>query len=98
MEFKIGDYVVKNQKYHIKATEERKVYRVRSNIQDIGGTPCVFLEGVVGAYAADGLTKVNEQLAKCSVCKNNESVSFEHPCCSLAKVDGFVACPVLLGA
>ena len=55
---KIGAYVVMNDRYHVCDRNKERVFVVRSSVQEIGGTPCVFLRHYTGAYAADGLTKI----------------------------------------
>ena len=58
---KPGDKVVMNDKYFVREKNKGRVFEVRSEVQMICGTECVFLEGYTGAYAADGLTKVTEE-------------------------------------
>ena len=57
---KPGDKVVMNDKYFVADKNKGRIFKVRSEIQMICGTECVFLEGYTGAYAADGLKKVVE--------------------------------------
>ena len=54
----VGDKVIMNDKYFVAEKNKGRVFEVISNPQDICGTECVFLKYYVGAYAADGLTKV----------------------------------------
>ena len=57
----IGDKVIMNDKYFVAKKNKELVFEVISDPQDICGTECVFLKDYVGAYAADGLTKVVEE-------------------------------------
>lgn len=57
----IGDKVIMNDKYFVSEKNKERVFEVISNPQDICGTECVFLKYYVGAYAADGLTKVEAE-------------------------------------
>ena len=50
-----------NDKYFVAEKNKGRVFEVISNSQDICGTECVFLKYYVGAYAADGLTKVEDE-------------------------------------
>ena len=54
----VGDLVVMNGKYSVGEQNRGKIFTVKSAPVLIGGTECVFLEGVSGAYAADGLWKL----------------------------------------
>ena len=54
----VGDLVVMNGKYSVGEQSRGKIFTVKSAPVVIGGTECVFLEGVSGAYAADGLWKL----------------------------------------
>lgn len=54
----IGDKVIMNNKYRVPEQNKGKVFTVRTEPQEVGGTMCVWLEGFRGCYAADGLTKV----------------------------------------
>ncbi len=56
---KIGDKVIMNDKYRVPEKNRGKVFTVRSEPKEVGGTLCVLLEGFVGCYAADGLEKVD---------------------------------------
>jgi len=58
---KVGDIVFMNDKYKVPERLQGQVFMVRSQVQDICGTPCVFLENYTGAYAVDGLTKATER-------------------------------------
>ncbi|WP_295356429.1 hypothetical protein [uncultured Succiniclasticum sp.] len=57
-----GDKVVMNDKYYVSLKNAGKVFTVREGPQMVCGTMCVWLEGYCGAYAADGLTKVEESV------------------------------------
>ena len=57
----IGDKVIMNDKYFVPEKNKGRVFEVISNPQDICGTECVFLKYYVGAYAADGLTKAEDE-------------------------------------
>lgn len=57
----IGDKVIMNDKYFVAEKNKGRVFEVISNSQDICGTECVFLKYYVGAYAADGLTKAEDE-------------------------------------
>lgn len=57
----IGDKVIMNDKYFVSDKNKGRVFEVISNPQDICGTECVFLKYYVGAYAADGLTKAEDE-------------------------------------
>lgn len=54
----VGDYVVMNDKYHVGEQNKGRIFMVRSSVQEIGGTPCVFLRNYTGAYAVDGLSQI----------------------------------------
>lgn len=56
-----GDLVVMNGKYKVGELYQGRIFKVVSDVQDICGTDCVFLEGYRGAYAADGLWKIQQQ-------------------------------------
>ena len=58
-QLKVGDQVVMNDKYRVSEANQGRIFTVRSEPQEIGGTVCVFLDDYRGAYAADGLTKLN---------------------------------------
>lgn len=58
---KVGDIVFMNDKYKVPERYQGQLFTVRSKVQDICGTPCVFLENYTGAYAVDGLTKASER-------------------------------------
>lgn len=53
----IGDIVVMNDKYHVSAKNKGKQFIVRTEPQMVCGTLSVWLEGVSGCYAVDGLDK-----------------------------------------
>lgn len=53
----IGDTVVMNDKYHVSAKNKGKQFIVRTEPQMVCGTLSVWLEGVSGCYAVDGLDK-----------------------------------------
>lgn len=55
---KVGDKVKMNDKYRVSEENKAKVFMVKAGPQDICGTMCVWLDGFKGAYAADGLDKV----------------------------------------
>ena len=57
----MGDLVVMNGKYKVGESNQGKIFKVVSDVQDICGTDCVFLESYRGAYAADGLWKLQQQ-------------------------------------
>lgn len=57
---KIGDKVVMNDKYHVSDKNKGKVFTVRSEPQEVGGTLCIWLEGYSSCYAVDGLDKYEE--------------------------------------
>lgn len=57
---KIGDKVIMNDRYRVSEKNKGKVFVVRSEPFEIGGTECVLLEDYRGGYAMDGLTKVVE--------------------------------------
>lgn len=57
---KVGDKVVMNNKYRVAEQNKGKVFTVRAEPQEVGGTMCVWLENYRGCYAADGLDKVEE--------------------------------------
>ena len=57
---KIGDKVVMNDKYYVSAENKGKVWTVRSEPWECGGTLVVLLEGKRGGYAVDGLDIVQE--------------------------------------
>lgn len=54
-----GDKVIMNDKYYVSARNKGKQFSVVTEPQMVCGTLCVWLEGVHGCYAVDGLTKVN---------------------------------------
>ena len=60
---KVGDKVVMNGKYleGRQGKNAGKVFTVRSTPYFVGGTTCVLLDGYRGAYAVDGLKKVDEE-------------------------------------
>lgn len=58
-QLKVGDQVVMNDRYRVSEANLGRIFTVRSEPQEIGGTVCVFLDDYRGAYAADGLTKLN---------------------------------------
>lgn len=57
---KVGDKVVMNDKYHVSEKNKGVVFTVVTEPQVICGTESVFLKDYKGCYAADGLTKVEE--------------------------------------
>lgn len=54
----IGDKVKMNDKYYVSDKNKEKVFTVKTEPQEVGGTLCVWLEGYCGCYAIDGLSKV----------------------------------------
>ena len=54
----IGEECKRNDRYHVPDRYKNKVFTVIAGPQDVCGTICVWLEGVSGAYAMDGLTRV----------------------------------------
>lgn len=58
---KIGDKVVMNDKYYVSEQNKGKVWTVRSEPWECGGTIAVLLEGKRGGYAVDGLDIVKEE-------------------------------------
>ena len=60
----VGDYVFMNDTYHVAERNRGRVFQVRSSVQEIGGTACVFLRHYSGAYAVDGLTKISADEAE----------------------------------
>lgn len=54
----IGDKVKMNDKYYVSDKNKEKVFTVKTEPQEVGGTLCVWLEGYCGCYAVDGLSKV----------------------------------------
>ena len=59
MELKIGDRVVMNDNYHVSNENKGKIWTVRSEPYLCSGTMVVLLEGKAGAYAVDGLDKID---------------------------------------
>ncbi len=57
---KIGDEVIMNDKYWVSSAKKGIVFTVSSEPFDLCGTECVMLEHYRGGYAADGLTKVED--------------------------------------
>lgn len=55
---KIGDKVVLNDKYYVAEKNKGKIFTVRANPQMVGGTMVVWLHGLTGCYAVDGLDVV----------------------------------------
>lgn len=55
---KVGDKVKMNERYHVSEENKEKIFTVKAGPQDVCGTMCVWLYGFRGAYAMDGLTKV----------------------------------------
>lgn len=54
----IGDKVKMNDKYYVSDKNKERVFTVKTEPQEVGGTLCVWLEGYRGCYAVDGLSKV----------------------------------------
>ena len=57
-DLKVGDKVTMNNKYYVTDKNKGVVFTVRSEPWDVCGTECVLLDGYLGGYAADGLTRV----------------------------------------
>lgn len=57
---KVGDKVVMNDKYYVSEKNKGKEFTVKAGPQDVCGTMSVWLDGVRGCYAVDGLTVVKE--------------------------------------
>lgn len=57
---KIGDKVVMNNKYYVADKNKDKIWAVRSEPWECGGTLVVLLEGKSGGYAVDGLDIVED--------------------------------------
>lgn len=72
----VGDFVVMNGKYHVGEKNRGKIFTVKSAPVLIGGAECVFLEGLVGAYAMDGLWKIQDdgRLTKTQSEKSTEDI------------------------
>ena len=58
---KIGDRVKMNNVYYVSEKNKEKIFTVRSEPYNVGGTKCVLLEGFVGCYAVNGLTKIKKE-------------------------------------
>lgn len=56
--FGLGDVVKMNDKYFEGKKHAGETFEVKSEPFTIGGTWCVYLKGYSGAYAMDGLDKV----------------------------------------
>lgn len=52
---KVGDKVKMNGNYYVSQKNIDKVWTVRSEPWNVGGTAVVLLEGRCGGYAVDGL-------------------------------------------
>jgi hypothetical protein len=57
---KAGDKVMFNTKYEVSDKNKDKVFSVQFGPQLVSGTPSVWLDGLSGCYALDGLKKVEE--------------------------------------
>ena len=57
---KVGDKVVMNDKYYVSEKNKGKEFTVTAGPQDVCGTMSVWLDGIRGCYAVDGLTVVKE--------------------------------------
>ena len=78
--FKVGDIVFMNDKYKVPERLQGQVFMVRSEVQDICGTPCVFLENYTGAYAVDGLTKASERQKAIYILLHLDDARYEKMC------------------
>lgn len=58
-DIKIGDKVVMNDNYRVSEKYKGVEFTVKSEPFNLCGTICVMLENYRGAYALDGLNKVN---------------------------------------
>jgi len=58
MGFKVGEKVVMNDKYVVHDKYKGVVFTIRHENTMIGNTELAWLDGYSGGYAADGLTKV----------------------------------------
>ena len=56
---KKGDRVIMNDKYYVSEKNKGKEFIVTTEPTEVCGTLSVWLEGIRGCYAIDGLTKVN---------------------------------------
>ena len=59
-ELRPGDKVTMNDNYHVSEGDRGKVWTVKSEPWNCGGTMVVKLEGKSGGYAVDGLDLVKE--------------------------------------
>lgn len=75
--FKVGDIVFMNDKYKVPERYQGRVWVVKSDVQDICGTPCVFLQNYKGAYAMDGLTKATDRQRMIYILQNLDDECFE---------------------
>ena len=68
---KKGDRVIMNDKYYVSEKNKGKEFIVTTEPTEVCGTLSVWLEGIRGCYAIDGLTKVNWNLAEKSNIKDD---------------------------
>ena len=61
---KPGDKVTMNDNYHVSKADKEKVWTVKSEPWNCGGTMVVKLEGKSGGYAVDGLNLLEEGQAQ----------------------------------
>ena len=83
--FKVGDIVFMNDKYKVPERYQGQVFMVRSKVQDICGTPCVFLENYTGAYAVDGLTKASERQKAIYILLHLDDARYEKMCAEVVQ-------------
>lgn len=82
---KVGDIVFMNDKYKVPERLQGQVFMVRSDVQDICGTHCVFLENYTGAYAVDGLTKASERQRAIYILLHLDDARYEKMCAEVVQ-------------
>ncbi|MBQ8686107.1 MAG: hypothetical protein IJ514_08050 [Clostridia bacterium] len=84
---KVGDIVFMNDKYKVPEGYQGQLFTVRSKVQDICGTPCVFLKNYTGAYAVDGLTKATERQKAIYILLHLDDARYEKMLAGIAEAE-----------
>lgn len=82
---KVGDIVFMNDKYKVPERYQGQLFTVRSKVQDICGTPCVFLKNYTGAYAVNGLTKASERQRAIYILLHLDDARYEKMCAEVVQ-------------